>query len=616
MPKRKALRAAIYARTSRDDEEDKKDGAKTSIVDQIKACKKIAERDGYEVVGRFKDPNRSGRTYPTGNPLADADADYLDYCRRHIKRKTRRTRDGLARLLRMLPEIDVVVVRDVTRWMRPLANSYLAPFLWQELSRHNAFLHTQDGKIEPANFSHQLVNAITSRVTDRDVAQRVEQSKTALATRRDSGKLYHCPKCFGYRSAGHQKVKPVERELKIVRRIFALFLDEAAPLTLIARTLNDAGVATMLKGGMWSVRQIKAIVGRPEYAGYQTDTDGHLIKSQPFAPHAVISLNRLRQARGKLVKLKGVPKVRQGKVHPLSGLLFCGYCCRKLYVRQASEWGTAKKCHYYVCLYGSIYSTKSGETLGCRMTRIRERTRASNREGYPDNVGLLDALAPLAVTGILNRLRLKDATSDIRQRRAAFDAKLADLDEKDEELSQAYRGKDMHPRTFRKIAADINSERRQLTAEIERVDNMIAKASRPVGKKWWKLNSLKPTEFRDVLRDVVDRVNIYAFHVEVVLVEGGSFVLERVPLRNSRAMPMPESMVDDMEIGDRVAVGYHYKSSIVDGLTEPMVTVFESDTLVVMTSGSNPQPYQYARDRKRRVTPDLPDYVLQAPFKK
>ena len=75
-------RAILYARTSADSENE---GLKLSILlrldtsmsgrdyggqveEQLDACKNLAQSQGYNIIGKYFDRNRSGRTYPTGSP--------------------------------------------------------------------------------------------------------------------------------------------------------------------------------------------------------------------------------------------------------------------------------------------------------------------------------------------------------------------------------------------------------------------------------------------------------------------------------------------------------------------------------------------------------------------
>ena len=108
------LKALIYARTSRDDS-DTPDGSK-SIPEQVSDCEELCNRQGYVLQDVLKEPNCSGRLYPTGaGEIIKLDQTTAEYSRKLRKQ----TRDELGKLMALLPKIDVVVARDIERIARP-----------------------------------------------------------------------------------------------------------------------------------------------------------------------------------------------------------------------------------------------------------------------------------------------------------------------------------------------------------------------------------------------------------------------------------------------------------------------------------------------------------------
>jgi DNA invertase Pin-like site-specific DNA recombinase len=128
------MRALIYCRTSSDDEA----GEQSSIPTQEKDCIELAKRESYEVIETILEPNRSGRCYPTGEKLFDADLSTQEYVR-NFKYKTR---DGLTKVLKLLPNVDMVIVRDFTRLARPIETGFLLKFLIQQFNRNKVRIHT------------------------------------------------------------------------------------------------------------------------------------------------------------------------------------------------------------------------------------------------------------------------------------------------------------------------------------------------------------------------------------------------------------------------------------------------------------------------------------------
>jgi DNA invertase Pin-like site-specific DNA recombinase len=85
------LRAAVYARLSRDD------GENTSIETQIRVCREHAEKEGWTVVATYTDSDVSGGIRPDQRPagarlIAARDAGELDVL--VVSEPTRLFRDG------------------------------------------------------------------------------------------------------------------------------------------------------------------------------------------------------------------------------------------------------------------------------------------------------------------------------------------------------------------------------------------------------------------------------------------------------------------------------------------------------------------------------------------
>ena len=132
-------RVFLYARTSQDSEDA---GVKVSIEEQLEACRNLCQSQGYQIIGKYFDRNRSGRTYPTGSPFINLDPVFEQYFQEHIKLTKARTRNGLGEIFKRLAQVDIIAVRDETRLMRPLLNSFLETWICQTLATHNVIVHS------------------------------------------------------------------------------------------------------------------------------------------------------------------------------------------------------------------------------------------------------------------------------------------------------------------------------------------------------------------------------------------------------------------------------------------------------------------------------------------
>ena len=138
-----------------------------------------------------------------------------------------------------------------------------------------------------------------------------------------------------------------ENEAKVVRRIFQDYLDGKSA-TAIARTLNEEDLPTKRKGeawqgignvkGKWSVSFVQHILRNSDYLGsillQKTTKDanfktvknkGQLPMYQIMDHHPCIIEKAMFDAvQGKLAENN--PTEINKTIHPLSGMIFCGYC--------------------------------------------------------------------------------------------------------------------------------------------------------------------------------------------------------------------------------------------------------------------------------------------------
>ncbi len=111
------MNVAIYARVSSDNERDIND---KSIPQQVKECQALAKAKNYEVVDVIKEPNRSGRAWPTGEKLIEDDFLTAGYLKNKSEKYT--TRDGLAKVFELMRtgQIEGILIREITRVYRPV----------------------------------------------------------------------------------------------------------------------------------------------------------------------------------------------------------------------------------------------------------------------------------------------------------------------------------------------------------------------------------------------------------------------------------------------------------------------------------------------------------------
>ena len=177
-------KAVIYARQSSGS-----DDRSESVEAQVENCLDLAEREKLEVVGIFRDLNTSGETYPTGaENIAVVDSAYVDWLRQQTGKKN--FRSGLGDLLKLLPEIDYIIVNEMTRLYRPANGSFIEVYINNLLRTYKVkVLQVQGGMIDLSKFDQQLMTLIKNQILFDDLMKKKENSKIGRDKRRDSGLL-------------------------------------------------------------------------------------------------------------------------------------------------------------------------------------------------------------------------------------------------------------------------------------------------------------------------------------------------------------------------------------------------------------------------------------------
>lgn len=271
--------AIIYARVSAD-----KDDKSTTTTQQIADCKALAQKEGYTVIGTFKDEGISGRTYPKGcEMLFEQDALTKDYLKN--KRKDKLFRKGLADAFKMLSKVDVILCRDITRFYRPVASSLLLTYLPSKLIEHNVDLHTLDNGLTAASdIQKWIINQLFSGMVSEEIKSKSKKAQDEQDRKRNKGLLYTRPWKYGIRPSGKKhEITYIKNEVAVIKEIGKQFL-KGWSVVKIVNHLNNKGIKT-LSGKRWYNIQVKSILTCLSYYGKSTTTEGIEIDSKVTAFH-------------------------------------------------------------------------------------------------------------------------------------------------------------------------------------------------------------------------------------------------------------------------------------------------------------------------------------------
>lgn len=343
---------ALYTRLSRDDE---LQGESNSIKNQKELLTQYAKSKGYANIQIYVDDGYSG----------------TNFNRPDFKRMMERVEAGI---------IKRIIVKDMSRFGRNyLEVGYYTEVLFPEYDVQ--FIAVNDN-VDSENQSDNDFTPFRNIMNEWYAKDISKKMKSAIRAKGNSGKHTNPLPPYGYTKDPIDKNKWIidEEAAEVVRRIYRLCMQGYGP-TQISRMLTDEGIDTpkihAQKMGRkvtirpnempeaWADQTVGAILGYWEYLGW---TVNFKTKKKSFKSKRVLLLPSdewqvHKDTQEPIVDEEtfwAVQKIREGKRHldslgepsPFSGMLYCGDCGHKLYLRRQRN---AHQKDYFVC---SIYRKK------------------------------------------------------------------------------------------------------------------------------------------------------------------------------------------------------------------------------------------------------------------
>lgn len=343
---------ALYTRLSRDDE---LQGESNSIKNQREMLMQYAKSKGYTNVQVYVDDGYSG----------------TNFNRPDFKRMMERVEAGI---------IKRIIVKDMSRFGR----NYLEVGYYTEvlLPEYDVQFIAVNDNVDSENASDNDFTPFRNIMNEWYAKDISKKMRSAIRAKGNSGKHTNPLPPYGYMKDPNDKQKWIidEEAAAIVREVFGLCMQGYGP-TQIARILTDRGVDTpkvhAQKMGRkvtfrasdmsdaWADQTVSAILGYWEYLGY---TVNFKTKKKSFKSKKVLLMpsDEWQVFKGTQEPIIdedtfwAVQKIREGKRHldrlgetsPFSGMLFCGDCGHRLYLRRQRN---PHQKDYFVC---SVYRKK------------------------------------------------------------------------------------------------------------------------------------------------------------------------------------------------------------------------------------------------------------------
>ncbi|MCL2670730.1 MAG: recombinase family protein, partial [Clostridiales bacterium] len=327
---------ALYSRLSRDDE---LQGESNSITNQKKILADYAERNGFLNCRHFSDDGVSGTTFE----------------RKGFKEMIAAIESG---------NVGAVIVKDMSRLGRDYlqVGFYTEIFFRQKGVRFIAVSNNIDSANGESSEFAPFLN-IMSEWYARDASRKL---KAVYQSKGNSGKRITNNVIYGYLKDPNDKTKwvidPIAAE--VVRRIFALTIEGKGPCQ-VAKILEADGIETagvyQSKLGIgtrrnrtiqhpcrWGSAQVVQMLRKPEYMGhtvnFRTTKESYKDKRQTPNPQsdwlifentheAIIDSETWQTAQRCRTVKRRIDTI--GEANPLTGLLYCSDCGRRLFNHRA-----------------------------------------------------------------------------------------------------------------------------------------------------------------------------------------------------------------------------------------------------------------------------------------
>jgi len=574
------MKAVIYARQSSGS-----DDISESVETQIVNCRALADKEGLTVIGEYSDLNVSGKTYPTGaESVVALDMAFNAWFASQTGDK--KYRDGLGKVMQSLKDISYIVVDDLTRLYRPISRSFLESYVNQQLESANVKIWAvKGGIVDVSQFSDGLIATLQNKINDEMIANQRKKSMESTRRLRNKGYRVGTVTKFGYKHTAKHTAEIITKEAEAVKLAFG-WCNKGMPYRqIVAKINNMMGKRAVSTGGL------AVILASPEYAGYCYDDDGQLIESMTYP--AIVSLSEFLEAE-KRINNKTNPGKDKNTIYPLSGLVQCGYCGKRMMVGLCKHYSGVGKQHYYSCWKPS--------TDDCRKARIRidydndtpwesiRQWRPPTAPKMPETLvknGIQDGVMPLLILHLVERLADIESSADIQKDLALAEVELGKISDYETKIGAMYADGKITDAQFDNLINAKKTEREALAEKIislktkiteKEVDyeKYLAVAAHTISQRDMPLG-----EYRQLARKCFRQIEVFDDYVLVTFASKQVIKIERIRDKSARAMP-------DWTLhrtNGQYVISYYYKS-FYNGDRE-VNTVLDNDGLRIVTIGTN-----------------------------
>lgn len=298
------MKVAIYARLSQSTTE----GESESITNQVAALRKLADREGHEVVREFVDDGVSGYK--------------------------KVDRPGFESMLAALAhgEFERILTRHFDRLSR---NDQDAARVRTACAAKGATWQVLDGTVtDPGSASGGLIAKITSAISQNESQIKSERLRMSFGARTARGETLAPRGTLGYDDADRTKVVPWEADL--IRQAYEA-VAAGRSVGSIVREWNEKGIPQRKGGKRWVYPTVKGILKRHRNAGVVVDRDGQVLDGVVGKWEAIVTPELFYRVQ----LILNDPSRNTGPgyqpVYLTSAIAVCGVCGEVMRSRTASD---------------------------------------------------------------------------------------------------------------------------------------------------------------------------------------------------------------------------------------------------------------------------------------
>jgi site-specific DNA recombinase len=414
--RRQQLRTVIYTRISHD-----KDGAAVGVERQEQACRELAERQDWQVVGVYTDND--------------------------ISAFNGKTRPDFETMLRSMAagEFDALVVWHVDRLYRTLKD--LSRLIEIAQGRDLQIRTVNAGDLDLGTASGRMLATILGSVAAHESEHKGERQRLANAKRAEAGVWRkQGPRLFGWTQDGQQ----LEPEASAVRQAVQDVL-AGRSLRAIAAQWNEKGLRTprLTKrgGNPWTNLTLRRVLINPTHAGLRTYSERQVVdgkvtyESKIVGPgdwEPIIDPDTHRGLDALLGRKGRSNNISFERKHMGSGVYRCGVCKGPLYAAYTHRGRMIYRCR-------DLHVGRAGEPLDALVEGVvlrllsdpRVGARLASRQGADGVVPAAlhakrnalvaqrDELATMFTDGVLDGPAVRRESEKLQERIAGIDATLA-----------------------------------------------------------------------------------------------------------------------------------------------------------------------------------------------